>query len=219
MAMAESKKSKRKQALELLQMPPPASLSRHSLSPEEEWDERKDVWREARAYTHPSGKAEVAEGAFPYSGKELVEAAKKAEKFEPSVYKDSSNLDTVGYGHLVTAGEKFDKPLTEKQATALLEKDMETRGRAPALRIFPGLEDAPENVQGTLANMVFNGMMTTKAKGEDKSPLDKAWSEYRSSGNVNDIIKYMDEEFDSGKFARGNEKRLLRYKKALKESK
>lgn len=215
---------KRKQALYLLRMPPPASLSRHSIDPEAEWSERAERLRETRAYTHPgSGEMETPEGEFPYKPLEVIAEKKRVEGFKPTIYKDTSGIDTIGYGHQVTAGEIFDKPLTEKEASALLERDLDVRGMKPALEMFPGLEDAPENVRGTLANMVFNGMMTQQPKDPKTkkvigpSPLERAWAEYRKSGDIRDITKYMDREFDSGKYARGNEKRLLRYKKALKQ--
>ncbi|MBN6033087.1 glycoside hydrolase family protein [Pantoea ananatis] len=39
-------------------------------------------------------------------------------------YKDSLGFPTIGYGHLVEAGENFSNGLTEEQATSLLETDL-----------------------------------------------------------------------------------------------
>lgn len=39
-------------------------------------------------------------------------------------YKDSLGYPTIGYGHLVKAGENFSNGLTEEQATRLLEADL-----------------------------------------------------------------------------------------------
>lgn len=42
------------------------------------------------------------------------------------VYKDSLNLPTIGYGHLLLKGESFAAGLTEAEADALLVKDATT---------------------------------------------------------------------------------------------
>ncbi|MDQ0629392.1 lysozyme [Pantoea agglomerans] len=39
-------------------------------------------------------------------------------------YKDSLGYPTIGYGHLIKAGENFTQGLTEEQATNLLETDL-----------------------------------------------------------------------------------------------
>jgi lysozyme len=45
------------------------------------------------------------------------------EGYSPFVYKDSAGLDTIGYGHLIVKGEKFDQPLLPEAANKLLAKD------------------------------------------------------------------------------------------------
>lgn len=45
------------------------------------------------------------------------------EGYSPFVYKDSAGLDTIGYGHLIVKGEKFQQPLLPEQANELLKKD------------------------------------------------------------------------------------------------
>lgn len=41
------------------------------------------------------------------------------------VYKDSLGFDTIGYGHLVKAGESFPNGITDEHADAMLLTDME----------------------------------------------------------------------------------------------
>ena len=46
------------------------------------------------------------------------------EGFSPFVYEDVAGKKTVGFGHLVKAGEHFHEPMTPDEATELLEKDV-----------------------------------------------------------------------------------------------
>ncbi len=46
------------------------------------------------------------------------------EGFRAEIYLDAAGLPTIGYGHLVRAFERFDVPLTEASATALLRSDV-----------------------------------------------------------------------------------------------
>lgn len=46
------------------------------------------------------------------------------EGFSPFIYKDSAGLDTIGYGHLIVAGEQIEQPLLGEAANALLRKDL-----------------------------------------------------------------------------------------------
>lgn len=54
------------------------------------------------------------------SGFELI---KRFEGFKPETYEDVGGLDTIGYGHLVLAGESFGR-ITEKEAEDILAKDV-----------------------------------------------------------------------------------------------
>lgn len=45
------------------------------------------------------------------------------EGYSPYVYKDSAGLPTIGYGHLIVKGDKFNEPLMPEAAHALLVKD------------------------------------------------------------------------------------------------
>jgi lysozyme len=52
-----------------------------------------------------------------------IDFIKSFEGFSPTIYKCPAGLDTIGFGHVVKKGEKFDK-LTESQATDLLANDL-----------------------------------------------------------------------------------------------
>lgn len=45
------------------------------------------------------------------------------EGFSPVIYKDVAGLDTIGYGHLLRAGEVFNR-ISEEEAKELLQKDL-----------------------------------------------------------------------------------------------
>lgn len=51
------------------------------------------------------------------------------EGFSPFVYKDVGGLDTIGYGHLVLAGERIPEPLLGDAATNLLQADLKRTER------------------------------------------------------------------------------------------
>lgn len=53
-------------------------------------------------------------------GEDLI---KYYEGFEKYVYKDSNNINTIGYGHALKPGENY-KFVTEKQAEDILKKDI-----------------------------------------------------------------------------------------------
>lgn len=46
------------------------------------------------------------------------------EGFSPTVYADAAGLPTIGYGHLLRAGERFDAPISRAQAEDLLRADV-----------------------------------------------------------------------------------------------
>lgn len=53
-----------------------------------------------------------------------VEALTGFEGYSPVVYKDSAGYDTIGIGHLIKKGEKFDIPMMPAEAAELLRKDI-----------------------------------------------------------------------------------------------
>lgn len=53
-----------------------------------------------------------------------IEFIKQFEGFRSTPYNDVGGKPTVGYGHLVRQGERFDTPLSDATATALLCDDL-----------------------------------------------------------------------------------------------
>lgn len=53
-----------------------------------------------------------------------VEALTGFEGYSPVMYKDSAGFDTIGIGHLVKSGERFNIPMMPADAAALLQKDI-----------------------------------------------------------------------------------------------
>lgn len=70
-----------------------------------------------------------------------------------TVYKDSLGFDTIGYGHLVRAGEKFANGINETDADALLRQDLD--GAIADADAWIPLQAQPEIVQRVLVEMVF----------------------------------------------------------------
>ena len=69
-----------------------------------------------------------------------------------SVYLDSAGLPTIGVGHLIKEGEKFDR-ITEEEALDLLEQDM-----AEAIQCVDHYVDVDltDNQLAALVSFVFN---------------------------------------------------------------
>ena len=55
---------------------------------------------------------------------EAVTLVQAYEGYSPFIYKDIAGYPTIGHGHLIVKGEKFDVPLLPEPAMKLLEKDM-----------------------------------------------------------------------------------------------
>lgn len=70
-------------------------------------------------------------------------------------YKDSLNLPTIGYGHLILPGENFSNGLTESEATTMLAKDLK-QAVTDAQSIYDqfGMKGG-EQLQLVLTQMVF----------------------------------------------------------------
>ena len=80
---------------------------------------------------------------------DLLEDLKRDEGYSPTLYKDSENLWTLGYGTLVESG------IYQEEAEFMLA----FRAKlfyAELLEACPFVEDAPETVQNALANMYYN---------------------------------------------------------------
>jgi lysozyme len=48
------------------------------------------------------------------------------EGFSPFVYEDVAGKKTIGFGHLIRPGERFDEPMTPDEAEALLDEDVQS---------------------------------------------------------------------------------------------
>lgn len=76
------------------------------------------------------------------------------EGFSPTMYNDSGDKPTIGYGHLITSEDKYDKHtiLTEEEAKELLLKDIETKAN---IRTYVK-RDLTDNQLTALTSFVFN---------------------------------------------------------------
>lgn len=54
------------------------------------------------------------------------------EGFEPQIYTDAAGYPTIGYGHLIRAGENFAHGISHEQAVRLLQQDVAVAERAVA---------------------------------------------------------------------------------------
>lgn len=68
------------------------------------------------------------------------------EGYSPFVYKDAAGLDTIGFGHLLKPGEKFEQPMLPETAKRLLKKDagfaVRAINRHVTVYVWPGQADA-----------------------------------------------------------------------------
>lgn len=64
-------------------------------------------------------------GIYAMYKKSLTDLVKSFEGFSAKVYRDSAGLLTIGYGHLIKAGENF-SVISEAQATEILYRDLTT---------------------------------------------------------------------------------------------
>lgn len=53
-----------------------------------------------------------------------IESIQFFEGFSPFKYKDTADLDTIGYGHLILKGENIPEPLLGDDAVILLRRDL-----------------------------------------------------------------------------------------------
>jgi RHS repeat-associated protein len=75
------------------------------------------------------------------------------EGFRPNAYKDVAGYLTIGYGHRIMDGEKFDKPLTKEQALDLLKQDITDRVQSGLDKVKP---DLAQNEVDALGSFIFN---------------------------------------------------------------
>jgi lysozyme len=82
-----------------------------------------------------------------------IDFIKEYEGFYPYIYKDSAGYDTVGFGHLVKAGEKIKTPLLGEDAEKLFKADL-----APAVNAVNRYVSVPlyDGQVGSLTSWTFN---------------------------------------------------------------
>ncbi len=84
-----------------------------------------------------------------------IELIQNFEGFSPTVYLDAAGLPTIGYGHLLRAGEAemFRRGISHEAAVALLIKDVQTAERAVLRLITVPLTDGQFDA---LVSFTFN---------------------------------------------------------------
>jgi lysozyme len=82
-----------------------------------------------------------------------IELIKRLEGFRSRTYKDVAGKRTIGYGHLIRAGESFTGGLTQAAATELLRNDLTTAEEAINSMVKVPLN---QNQFDSLVSWVFN---------------------------------------------------------------
>ncbi len=82
-----------------------------------------------------------------------LELIKESEGFRAERYLDVAKKPTIGYGHLIKAGEDFSKGVTEEQATELLLKDVAWAETAVTTHVLVALN---QNQFDALVDFTFN---------------------------------------------------------------
>ena len=86
------------------------------------------------------------------ASQELVDFIKTFEKFSGVPYKDAGGILTIGYGHVILSGEKFDS-ITELQGEEILRKDLTKAENAVKRGITSPLA---QNQYDALVSFAFN---------------------------------------------------------------
>jgi lysozyme len=111
------------------------------------------------------------------SGLQLI---KNSEGFVGHVYLDVAGKPTVGYGHLIKAGEDFSGGVTEEQATEVLQKDLTWAENAVTAAVRVPLTqnqfDALVDFTFNLGAGAFRG--STLLKLVNQSKMDEAADEF-----------------------------------------
>ena len=122
----------------------------------------------------------------------FIDYMKKVENSVKSGFKDGrwyphksieGGSPTIAYGHKVLAGEDFSKGLTEKEATDLLKRDIESKEKLARNRI-PNYNKYPDYVRNAIINALFRGDMGPKTLGLINSgKWDSVATEYLNHEN------------------------------------
>ena len=90
----------------------------------------------------------------------LREQLKIDEGVKYEVYKDHLGYPTFGIGHLVVEGDEehgkpVGTPVSEDRVNAVFESDVQ-KFVSESKKVFPNLDDLPEEAQQVIVNMFFN---------------------------------------------------------------
>ena len=90
----------------------------------------------------------------------LREQLKIDEGVKYEVYKDHLGYPTFGIGHLVVAGDEeygaaVGTPVSEERVNAVFESDV-AKFVSESKKVFPNLDELPEEAQQVIVNMCFN---------------------------------------------------------------
>ena len=90
----------------------------------------------------------------------LREQLKIDEGVKYEVYKDHLGYPTFGIGHLVVEGDEehgkpVGTPVSEDRVNAVFESDVQ-KFVSESKKVFPNLDDLPEEAQQVIVNMCFN---------------------------------------------------------------
>jgi lysozyme len=83
------------------------------------------------------------------------------EGYSPLRYRDSAGLWTIGVGHLIRPGERFDEPLLGDAAEALFEKDLAPKVAAVNVRVSVPLYQGQFDAAISLAYNIGEGAFAT----------------------------------------------------------
>ena len=90
----------------------------------------------------------------------VYEQLKIDEGVKYEVYKDHLGYPTFGIGHLVVEGDEehgkpVGTPVSEDRVNAVFESDVQ-KFVSESKKVFPNLDDLPEEAQQVIVNMCFN---------------------------------------------------------------
>ena len=90
----------------------------------------------------------------------LREQLKIDEGVKYEVYKDHLGYPTFGIGHLVVEGDEemgkpVGTPVSEERVNSVFESDVQ-KFVSESKKVFPNLDDLPEEAQQVIVNMCFN---------------------------------------------------------------
>lgn len=115
------------------------------------------------------------------------------EGYDPFPYADVAGYMTIGHGHLIKKGERFDGPLLPPDAQALLESDLRTTERGINKLVSPPLRQYQFDA---LASFTFN----LGSGALSKSTLLKRVNAERHADAAEEFLKWV---FAGGKKVRG----------------